>query len=336
MTAIAVPKRGRGRQSKAAGEKYEEELHAFCEAILQIRSSLDFKVSSRGWCYILEEHGLGKGDFNKAQSLIVNCRKSGLLPLNIVADDSAREFGGLKFIDETTPDEEAENIIGGVQSSHLYYFPFSFWEDKEVYIQAMVEKIDLKNLFAPVFDEFHIPFANSRGWSDLNSRAALMRRFEEMEKAGKQCVLLYCGDHDPGGLAISDFLRSNLEDLSDAVEWFPDDLIIDRFGLNYDFIEENNLTWIDNLETSSGGRLDDPRHKDHRKFYVQSYLKQFGVRKVEANALVVRPEAGRELCRQAILKYLNLDDPQKYEEAIRPVQHEVREEVTRRLLEMQV
>ena len=87
-----------------------------------------------------------------------------------------------------------------------------------------------------------------------------MHRFEEMEDAGKQCVLLYCGDHDPGGLAISDFLQSNFEDLSDAVGWFPDNLIIDRFGLNYDFIEENNLTWIDNLETSSGGRLDDPRH----------------------------------------------------------------------------
>jgi hypothetical protein len=324
---IILPKRKPGRQSKAAEERYEEELATFCGAILQIQSSLDFQVSSRGWCYILEEHGLLKGDFDGAQKLFVECRKQGLLPLNFVADDSAREFGGLEAIDDDDIDGVAEAIIDNAKSVYRCYTPFSFWDDKDVFIQALVEKIDLKHLFKPVFNEFHIPFANARGWSDLNSRASLMRRFEEMEDAGKRCVLLYCGDHDPGGLAISDFLRPNLEELTDAVEWFPGNLIIDRFGLNYDFIEENNLTWIDNLVTSSGGRLDDPRHKDHRKFYVQSYLKEFGVRKVEANALVVRSEAGRRLCREAILKYLDEDDPVKYRVALEPCREELHDAV---------
>ena len=87
---------------------------------------------------------------------------------------------------------------------------------------------------------------------------------------------------------------------------------IDRFGLNYDFIQENNLTWIDNLETGSGKRLDDPRHPDHKKPYVQNYIKQFGVRKVEANALVTRVTAGRKLCEDAILKYIDLDGVNDY------------------------
>src|SRR5262249_47821811 len=152
--------------------------------------------------------------------------------------------------------------------------------------------------------EFHIPITNISGWNDINSRAAIMKRFAFWEKRGKKCVLLHCGDHDPGGLHISEFLRSNMEELADAVGWRPDNLIIERFGLNADFIEEQGLTWIDNLETGSGGRLDDPRHPDHGKSYVQSYLARFGARKVEANALVVRPEAGRELCRQAILRHV--------------------------------
>ena len=62
----------------------------------------------------------------------------------------------------------------------------------------------------------------------------------------------------------------------------------------------------ENLITSSGGRLDDPKHPDHGKDYVQRYLDEYGARKVEANALVVRPEAGRELCREAILEYVDL------------------------------
>ncbi len=103
--------------------------------------------------------------------------------------------------------------------------------------------------------------------------------------------------------------------------------------MNFDFIEENNLTWIENLETSSGGRLDSPRHPDHYKPYVQSYLEQYGARKVEANALVVRPEAGRELCQQAILKYVNDDAPQGYQDRLGSHQDAVRDEVHRLLEE---
>jgi hypothetical protein len=159
----------------------------------------------------------------------------------------------------------------------------------------------------------------------------MMRRFAHWEARGKICVLLYCADHDPGGLLIADFLRSNLQDLSRAVGWSPDGLIIDRFGLKPEFIRRHRLTWIDNLETSSGERLDDPNHNDHDKAYVQSYLKQFGAKKVEANALVVRPEAGRELCRQAILKYVNLAAVAEYRRRLNVEQSKVRAAV-RRLL----
>ena len=64
---IEFPWRGRGRQSAEAEARYEEQLQAFCAAILEINSTLDFQVSSRGWCYILEEYGLNKGDFDTAQ-----------------------------------------------------------------------------------------------------------------------------------------------------------------------------------------------------------------------------------------------------------------------------
>ena len=48
-------------------------------------------------------------------------------------------------------------------------------------------------------------------------------------------------------------MRKNLEDLSGAVGWTPENLVIIRFGLDADFIDRHRLTWIDNLETSSGG-----------------------------------------------------------------------------------
>ncbi|MDD2869745.1 hypothetical protein [Neomegalonema sp.] len=332
MSLLTLPRRPRGRLSAAKAEEYAATRAAFCKAILEIRSRLDFSIGSRGWCYILEEHGLNKGDFDAAQALITDCRKTGELPLDICAEDDAREFINLEHIDKTTPEDEAAAAIDYISRAHTTYRPFSFWRFQEFYVEALVEKADLKSLFAPVCREFNVPLANGRGSSDLNSRAAMMRRFTEHEAAGRQCVLLYAGDHDPAGLRISDFLLKNLADLSGATGWSPDRLIVDRFGLNDDFIAAHKLTWIENLETGSGGRLDDPRHPDHAKSYVQDYLRKFGARKVEANALVTRPEAGRRLCREAILKYVDAGAARDaWIASTKEAQAAVATEITRRL-----
>jgi hypothetical protein len=221
-------------------------------------------------------------------------------------------------------DQEVDNWLYTLRTAHESYTPFSFWDDLNVYVEVAVEKLDLRNLFEPVCRQFRVPITNFKGWSDLNSRAAMMRRFEEHENAGRKCVLLVCGDHDPGGLLITNTLHKNLEDLVYAVDWSPINLVIRRFGLNADFIEANGLTWIDNLETSSGGRLDDPRHSDHRKPYVQEYIREFGVRKCEANALVVAPQAGRQLCRDAILQYIPAGAVEDYESRLSDVRQEFR------------
>ena len=92
----------------------------------------------------------------------------------------------------------------------------------------------------------------------------------------------------------------------------PENLTIIRFGLNAEFIDRHALTWIDNLETSSGQRLDDPHHADHNKPYVQDYIRRFGVRKCEANALVVAPNIGRALCRNAILEHVPTTAARRY------------------------
>ncbi len=328
-----LPRARPGRRSADEKTQYHEQLEEFRQKILELRPALDFAPSSRGWCYILEEHGLTKGEFNKAQDLINDFRKSGDLPVEIASEDAARRFEDVEEVDKLDPDEKAADLIGQLHRAHLDYAPISFWEDQEVYIQMMVEKIDLKHLFRPVTQFFHIPVANARGWSDLHSRASMMRRFARWEEDGKQCVLLYCGDHDPAGLQISDTLRSNMEDMEGAIGWRPDNLIINRFGLNADFIEEHGLTWIDNLETGSGAKLDNEDHRDHEKPYVQDYIREFGVRKVEANVLVVRPEAGRELCRQTILQYLSDDAPVDYQRKLEPHQAEVQSAIQRLLQE---
>jgi hypothetical protein len=328
-----LPRRSRGRSSVEAEAEYQRRLAQFCTLILQIQSTMNFRVGSRGWCYILEQHGLPKGDFKAAEKLITACRKIGALPLDICAEDDSRATIGVQDnLNNPDVDAEADDWIDYVRNdAWKNYTPFCFWDDQPVFVQVAVEKLDLRNLFEPVCTEFFVPITNFKGWSDLNSRAYVMRLFAEHERAGRRCVLLLCGDHDPGGLLITETMRKNLEDLGGAVGWSPENLIITRFGLNLNFIERHGLTWIDNLETSSGERLDDPNHTDHGKEYVQGYIARFGVRKCEANALVVAPEIGRELCREAILQHVSADAPERYGERLEVEHARLRTAIRRRL-----
>ncbi|MFZ1885543.1 MAG: hypothetical protein WAU53_18585 [Rhodoplanes sp.] len=98
---------------------------------------MDFSVGSRGWCYILERHGLCKGDFGAAQSLITECRKSGALPLDICAEDASRATVGIDDVDGTTIAEEVESTVRYVRKrAHERYMPVDFWDDLAVYVEV--------------------------------------------------------------------------------------------------------------------------------------------------------------------------------------------------------
>jgi len=326
-----LPKRGKGRQSPREEALYKLQVARFCDRLLQIQSTMDFKVGSRGWCYILEDHGLRKGDFAAAQEFISSARKTGLLPIDICAPDESRETTFWEDVTTDTPEKFAGDWIYTLSRVHEAYSPISFWEYQDYYIEVVVEKIDLRTLFAPVCKEYCVPIANACGWVDINQRAGIMERFKRWEDAGKQCVLLYCGDHDPAGLNISDGFMDLFEEMQGSVGWNPGRLTIDRFGLNKKFIDANNLSWIDNLQTSSGGDLASKTHPDHHKPYVQDYLKRFGARKVEANALVVRPQQGRQLCRDAILKYVDPDGIEAWQSDLEDAREEVRQAIAERI-----
>jgi hypothetical protein len=333
-TASFLPKRPRGRQSPESVAEYQEQVAEFCALIRQIKSTMDFAVGSRGWCYILERHGLRKGDFDAGQKLITECRKSGALPLDICSEDSSRSTIGIEQLDSNNLPDKIESLVTNLRDvAHEQYTPISIWDEPDIdtYVEVGTEKLDLRNLFEPVCKQLHVPITNFKGWSDVNSRAAMMLRFKKHEEQGRRCVLLLCGDHDPGGVHITEKMRKNLEDLSGAVGWSPDNVVIIRFGLNADFIDRHGLTWIDNLETSSGGQLDNPDHADHDKSYVQDYIDQFGVRKCEANALVVEPKVGRQLCRDAILQHIPPGAVERYERKLDRVRKQLRKALRARV-----
>lgn len=304
--------------SRSKGDKRLVELAVFAKLLKQMQP--DFQMSSRGWGYFLEGMNvITKAEFDRVQGIINDCRKLGFLPIDFTAQDTPRQFKNLYF---HTPDVY-EYLVDAIDS--LVECPEK-WQpdiscDEEVYIQVLVEKVDLVTLFGPLCNLFRIPIATAKGWSDIYQRGEMALRYKMAEEIGRSPVLLYCGDHDPMGVLISDTLRKNFWDLhnghfKDEEPWTPSNLKIDRFGLNYDFIEENNLTWIDNLITGSGQNLANPAHPHHYHDYVQNYISEYGERKCEANAIVRNPDSARQLFINAVEKYLGEGAFSDYKERI--------------------
>jgi len=327
---MKLPSRGKNR---------EEEMQYFVKELKKISKSIGFKVSARGWAYILEGYNLiTKAQFDLIENLINSCRKNGMLPIDFVAEEEARKFSGVEYPEKESPITYMKRFLYAVLEIEKYYTP-DWWKGEKYYIQMVVEKIDLKTLFEPVCQKYHIPIATSKGWSSMLQRAEYARRFKKAEEMNLNCVLLYCGDHDPDGGRISNFLRKNLEDIEN-IEWSddldgynPKNLKIQRFGLDYNFIIANKLTWIDNLITSSkgyiaemiGGKIVQGKTKygrPHPNFYlpyVQDYLRKYGVRKCEANAIVINPKQGRNLCKETIEKYLGTDAIRRFQRKKRKI-----------------
>ncbi len=298
--------------------KDRQGLLEFAARLKIVNEETGFKVSARGWAYQLEVLAdLPKGDFDKVEKLINWMRKKGYLPIDFTAQDPGRKWDGVEIPTTSSPVEWLGEWLEGALKAYETYTP-NWWEGEKYYLQVLVEKIDLKTLFEPITREYHIPISTASGWSDINQRAQMARRFKRAEERGQICVLLYCGDFDPFGVKIGDTLAKNLEDIQEGYYegggklWNPSALIFDRFGLNQEFIEENELSWIENLETSSGLSLADPSHRFHHLPEVQTWLSEIGERKVEANALVVAPEAGRDLCRKAIEAWLGKDALERF------------------------
>jgi hypothetical protein len=291
---------------------YRKDRLELVEVLKELQAKINFRVSARGWCYAMEQAGyVTKAQFNKVEEAINTCRKEGVLPVDFVAEEDARAFTGVETPSGETIKELLRRMLYDVLHGYNHFAP-DWMEGESYYIQVLVEKVDLKTMFAPVCKDYRIPIANAKGWSSVLQRAEYAQRFQEAEMQGLQCVLLYVGDLDPDGLRISDAIRQNLQQISD-VKWSngaggydPEDLIIERVGLNYDFVIKNNYSWIDNLITGRGKNLADPGHDNFNYPYIQDYLSTIGERKCESNVMITTPDIARQLLRTAIEKYLGV------------------------------
>lgn len=342
---IELPrKRGRGKPTQELIYEHRKSLEHFASQMKELQEGLDFHMSTRGWCYYLERHGLSKGGFDYGQKCINEARLEGLLSPGFIEEEEGHQVEKAEFIEET--EEEFVEVeyqgLTGARETYLenwrYYDGLDFWQDKDYVLQLYVlqlyvEKVDLKSLFRPIYMAYRIPTANASGWGSYEQRAAFARNFARNEELGRTPVLLAVGDFDPPGLCISDVLRERFEEIREFAGWNPKNLIVDRVGLNYDFIQKNGLTWIDGLETGSGKDMADPQHEFWKRntYHLREYVKKYGKRKVEANAIIVEPELGRRMLIDTIEKYLGAGALKEFESERDSIRRRILRKLEKRL-----
>ena len=320
----------------AAAAEFDAEIAAFCERILEINSTFDFRVSSRGWAYLLEGEGVGsrRADFDAAQNFIPTIAASReLFPLNICSEDNRRAGEGVEYLDgeaqrapQRHPDPPRAKNTSSIRR-------LVFWDPLDVYVEMAVEKGDLKGLFAPVCrripngDYEHrrlggpaLPRSHDapvRGARSRRSpgRAAVLRR----PRSGRSQYLKHA-PCEPGGDGGA--LRTVI----------PIGLVIDRFGLNFDFIEANRAH-LDrqprNWQRQSASTI---RSTPTTGNCMSSRIcRGSGRARSKGNALVTRVLAARDLCRQAIVKYVPAFAPAAYTARLAVLRAELRAAIRERL-----
>ena len=289
--------------------EYHRRLSEFALEIKKLNSqrTSSVKYSGRGWCYLLEGlQKIDKDEFSFCSKAINDCRKTGLLPIDFVAEDQdvTRHFQGvLEATDVTTSlsklKEDVKDYLETLPSTVTDY-----WKDEKYYVMMCVEKGDLLNLFQPICREYHVPIVSSKGWAPILLRHHIAKLSRKAESLGLTPVLLLFYDLDPVGWKISQRFRKNLEDCSRGTGWHPNKIVIKRIGLNEADIQKYNLSWIENLKSSSGRTPRDPE-----------YVEKFGEKKCESNALFKNDEtleAAEEICRRWIEQFYGGDALERF------------------------
>lgn len=308
------------------------------EAIEQMSRETGYKFGPRGWAYYAEGLGLiTKGEFDRFENLLTDMRKDGELDPEVIEPDASRVATEVDDFEaeQDTPEEHARFAVNEI-SDRLrawadIYHEHGYWDDLDFYVEMIVEKKDLVQIFRTVADRYNVRITNGKGDTDIHTRLAMLKRFRDHADAGRRCILLAIGDHDPKGLHIVEGLHRTIMSCGNlkGLDWDDPDFEVVNVGLTERQIDDLGLMKIGNLETGAGRDLSSPRHPDHHKPYVQDYIAQFGVWKCEANALVGHPRRARDLLESAINDYIPAVHPDEIAVKNEDAKETVREEIAR-------
>ncbi|MDE2812523.1 MAG: hypothetical protein OXM01_05855 [Gemmatimonadota bacterium] len=234
--------------------------------------------------------------YQRTSKVLLAGRMTGLVDWDIIVDRAR--------VPRMRPQYDTiSSFVGAVADSYRCFR----WDDQDHYLEVMVEKEALAGILQPVTDRYHVLLLANKGYSSASAMHDVAGRMDGPARQGKQCRILYMGDHDPSGMDMVRDIRARLGEFGCFAG-------VERIALTMDQIEEHDLP-------PNPAKRSDPRSR--------RYTDEYGGRSWELDAL--SPEALARTLESRILEYL---DESRYQEAIRREQAE-RDELKRAVAGME-
>jgi hypothetical protein len=160
-------------------------------------------------------------------------------------------------------------------------FYTSAWAGQPFYCEVWIEKDALSAIVESAARSMGVPYFASRGYSSASAMYEAGQRFKRWRDEGKDCILVYCGDHDPSGLDMTRDIRERLETFGAVLD-------VQRIALNLDQVKKCSLPPNPAKETD--------------KRYA-AYIKEFGGESWELDAL--KPQVLHDLIVDTVSEYFD-------------------------------
>lgn len=154
---------------------------------------------------------------------------------------------------------------------------------QDKYIEVWCEKDALSGVLKRITSFYHVHLMINRGYSSCSAMYDAAERFRTNINIGKECVILYLGDHDPSGLDMIRDVKKRLEDFGVFVE-------VEHLALTTEQVEIYN-------PPPNPAKFSDPR--------AEWYVKEHGYTSWEVDAL--RPDTLTQLVRDNIENIIDTD-----------------------------
>lgn len=244
-----------------------------CLSILNEYEQKGIKVTLRQLYYQLVARGIIPNldkEYHKLSGILTDARYCGFVDWKAVEDRIRIPHKHSEF----------DNVLNLVESAK-YSYRLDRWKDQEYYVELFTEKDAISSVLKPIADEWHIYLNVNRGYSSATAMYDASKRF--VINYGKNCILLYLGDHDPSGL---DMIR----DIDDRLAEFGCDVEVIPIALTLEQVKKYN-------PPPNPAKLSDSRAKE--------YVAHFGGTSWEVDALP--PDVMIDLVNSTILQYVDIE-----------------------------
>jgi hypothetical protein len=159
----------------------------------------------------------------RLSDLLGEARMAGILDWNSIED----RIRVPKFPNEWT------NAEGGMKHLIKIYRRRRWWNQSQ-YVEVWCEKDALSGVLLRITYAYHVRLLVNRGYSSISAMHDAALRFRRAEEKGKECHVIYVGDHDPSG-------EQMVEDIIHRLGEFRTNVQVTKIALTREQIEAYNL-----------------------------------------------------------------------------------------------